>query len=95
MLRILFNVENRVPWVRILNFFVLDAGLSLLLYKCHLFESFEIMRMWNREHFLRVPPDSPEAEGDIAVIEEAAEEPGPEDEPYIICRQCHHLSESP
>ena len=42
----------------------------------------------NAVHCLRVPADKGKPEGDIAVVEKEAAEPSPEEEEYIICRQC-------
>jgi hypothetical protein len=98
MLFLIFRKAGRFSYVfmsHYLYFFVLHAGLSLLLYNCDLFESYEMMKMSNREYCLRVPPDSSEAEGDISVMEEAAEEPEPEGEAYILCRQCHQAITRP
>jgi hypothetical protein len=39
-------------------------------------------------YFLREPADESEGEGEIAVLEKEAEEPAPEEEEYILCRQC-------
>ena len=46
-------------------------------------------------HLLRVPADKGEPEGDIAVVEEAAAEPSPEEEAYIVCRQCRQAITRP
>jgi hypothetical protein len=40
-------------------------------------------------HFFRVPAEKPDKEGEIATVEEEAAERSPEEEEYIICRQCH------
>jgi hypothetical protein len=44
---------------------------------------------------LREPADQSDAEGDIAVLEEEAEEPEPEEKEYIICRQCRQAITRP
>ena len=44
---------------------------------------------------LREPADPSDAEGDIAVLEKEAEEPEPEEEEYIICRQCRQAITRP
>ena len=49
----------------------------------------------NDVHCLRVPADKGEPEGDIAVVEEEAAEPSPEEEAYIVCRQCRQAITRP
>lgn len=44
---------------------------------------------------LREPADQSDAEGDIAVLEEEAEEPESEEKEYIICRQCRQAITRP
>ena len=39
-------------------------------------------------YLLREPADESENEGEIAILEKEAEEPTPEEEEYILCRQC-------
>ena len=43
----------------------------------------------------RVPADKGEPEGDIDVVEKEAPEPSPEEEEYIICRQCRQAITRP
>ena len=40
-------------------------------------------------HFFRVPPDKPSEKGDATTVEEEAADQSPEEERYILCRQCH------
>ena len=44
---------------------------------------------------LREPADKPGIEGDTTVLEKEAEEPAPEEEAYILCRQCHQAITRP
>jgi hypothetical protein len=44
---------------------------------------------------LREPGGKPDAEGDVTVLEKEAEEPAPEEEEYILCRQCHQAITRP
>ena len=46
-------------------------------------------------HCLREPADPSDPEGDIAILEKEAEEPAPEEEEYIICRQCRQAITRP
>ena len=45
--------------------------------------------------FFRVPADKPEAGSDIATAEEETPEPTPEEEEYIVCRQCRQAITRP
>ena len=45
--------------------------------------------------FLRIPADKPGEEGDTTVLEKEAEERSPEEEEYILCRQCHQAITKP
>ena len=49
----------------------------------------------NRAFFLRIPADKPGVEDDIAILEKEAEERSPEEEEYILCRQCHQAITKP
>jgi len=49
----------------------------------------------NRAFFLRIPADQPGAEDDTAILEKEAEERSPEEEEYILCRQCHQAITKP
>jgi len=40
-------------------------------------------------HFFRVPAGTPDEEGEITTVEEEAAERLPEEEEFILCRQCH------
>jgi hypothetical protein len=44
---------------------------------------------------LRIPADKSEEEGDIAILEKEAEERSPDEEKYILCRQCHQAITKP
>ena len=44
---------------------------------------------------LREPAEQSDAESDIAILEKETEEPEPEDEKYIICRQCRQAITRP
>ena len=46
-------------------------------------------------HFLRVPSDKSGDEGETAVFEEEAAEQAPEEEEYILCRQCRQAVTRP
>ena len=46
-------------------------------------------------HCLREPADEPESEGDIAILEKEVEEPAPEEEELILCRQCRQAITRP
>ena len=46
-------------------------------------------------HFFRVPADRPDREGDIATAEEEVAEQEPEEEEYIVCRQCRQAITRP
>ena len=46
-------------------------------------------------YLLREPADESGSEGGIAVLEEEAEEPAPEEEEYILCRQCRQAITRP
>jgi hypothetical protein len=48
----------------------------------------------NRAFFLRIPADQP-GEEDTAILEKEAEEGLPEEEEYILCRQCHQAITKP
>ena len=43
----------------------------------------------------RVPRDQPGPEGETAIVEKAAEEQTPEEEEYILCRQCRQAITRP
>ena len=46
-------------------------------------------------HFFRVPADRPEEEGGTITIEKEAEDQLPEEEEYILCRQCRQAITKP
>jgi hypothetical protein len=46
-------------------------------------------------HFFRVPADKPDEEGEIVTVEEQAPEQSPEEEEYILCRQCRQAITRP
>ena len=46
-------------------------------------------------YFFRIPADRPGAEGDTTTFEKEAEDPSPEEEEYILCRQCHQAISRP
>jgi hypothetical protein len=46
-------------------------------------------------YFFRVSADKPGEEGDTAILEKEAEDPSPEEEEYILCRQCHQAITQP
>ena len=46
-------------------------------------------------YFFRVPADKPGEEGDPTILEQEAEDPSPEEEEYILCRQCHQAITQP
>ena len=46
-------------------------------------------------HFFRVPSDKPGENSETTVVEKEAEERSPEEEPHILCRQCHQTITSP
>ena len=46
-------------------------------------------------HCLREPADEPDTEGDVAILEKEAAEPAPEEEEYILCRQCRQAITRP
>ena len=46
-------------------------------------------------HFFRVPADKPDEEGEIVTVEEEAAEQSPEEEEYILCRQCRQAITRP
>ncbi len=49
----------------------------------------------NRAFFLRIPVDKPGVEDDTAILEKEAEERSPEEEEYILCRQCYQAITKP
>ncbi len=46
-------------------------------------------------YFFRIPADKPGEEGDTTTVEKQAEEQSPEEEEYILCRQCHQAITKP
>jgi len=46
-------------------------------------------------HFFRVPADKPDKEGEITTAEKEAAARSPEEEEYIICRQCRQAITRP
>ena len=46
-------------------------------------------------YLLREPADGSGSEGEIAILEKEAEEPTPEEEAYILCRQCRQAITRP
>ena len=46
-------------------------------------------------YFFRVPADRTGEEGDTTTLEKEAEDPSPEEEEYILCRQCHQAITKP
>lgn len=46
-------------------------------------------------HFFRVPSDKPDTKGEISTAEEEAAKRSPEEEEYIICRQCRQAITRP
>ena len=46
-------------------------------------------------HFFRIPAGTPGEEGDTTTVEKEAGERSPEEEEYIICRQCHQAITKP
>lgn len=49
----------------------------------------------NRAFLLRIPADKPVEEGDPTILEKEAEKRSPEEEEYILCRQCHQAITRP
>ena len=49
----------------------------------------------NGVHFFRVPADKPDMEGEITTAEKEAAERSPEEEEYIVCRQCRQAITRP
>ena len=49
----------------------------------------------SRVHFLRVPADKSDREGEIITAEEEDAEQEPKEEEYIICRQCRQAITRP
>jgi len=45
--------------------------------------------------FFRIPVNRSEEEGDTTTFEKEAEDPSPEEEEYILCRQCHQAITKP
>jgi len=45
--------------------------------------------------FFRVPAGKPEEDGGTTTVEKEAEERSPEEEEYILCRQCHQAITKP
>lgn len=48
-----------------------------------------------RIYCLRVERDQPGTEGETAIVEKEAEDPAPEEEEYILCRQCRQAITRP
>ena len=46
-------------------------------------------------YFFRIPADKPGEDGETTTIEKEAEERSPEEEEYILCRQCHQAITKP
>lgn len=46
-------------------------------------------------YFFRIPPGKPGVEGNTTIVEKEAEERSPEEEEYILCRQCHQAITRP
>jgi len=46
-------------------------------------------------YFFRIPADKPGEEGDTTTVEKEAEDQSPEEEEYILCRQCHQAITKP
>ena len=46
-------------------------------------------------HGLRIPADEPDTAGETIVLEKEAEDPAPEEEKYILCRQCQQAITKP
>ena len=46
-------------------------------------------------YFFRIPADRPVEEDDTATLEKEAEDQSPEEEEYILCRQCHQAITKP
>ena len=46
-------------------------------------------------YFFRIPVNRPGEEGDTATLEKEAGDPSPEEEEYILCRQCHQAITKP
>jgi len=46
-------------------------------------------------YFFRIPADKPGEDGDTTTAEKEAEERSPEEEEYILCRQCHRAITKP
>ena len=46
-------------------------------------------------YFFRIPAEKPGEEGDTTTVEKEAEEQSPEEEEYILCRQCHQAITKP
>ena len=49
----------------------------------------------NSAFLLRVPSDKPGEDGGTAILEKEAEERLPDEEEYILCRQCHQAITKP
>ena len=49
----------------------------------------------NSAFFLRIPANQPGEEDDTAILDKEAEERLPEEEEYILCRQCHQAITKP
>ncbi len=47
------------------------------------------------DYFFRVPADRPGEEGDTTTVEKGAEDRLPEEEEYILCRQCRQAITKP
>jgi hypothetical protein len=50
---------------------------------------------YSRIHFLRVPADKPDQDGEVATVEKEAPKRSPEEEQYILCRQCRQAITRP
>ena len=49
----------------------------------------------HRVSFLRIPADKPGQEGGTAILKKEAKERSPEEEEYILCRQCRQAITKP
>jgi hypothetical protein len=45
--------------------------------------------------FFRIPADRTGEEGDTTTLEKEAEDPSPQEDEYILCRQCHQAITKP
>ena len=46
-------------------------------------------------YFFRIPVDRTGEEGDTTTLEKEAEDPSPQEDEYILCRQCHQAITKP